>query len=94
MEKNSSKHRTQLMRLSRTLKKKRPQYYSRRDKIVLLHDTRNASPHVAVPVKNYLKTLDCEVLPHPPYSSDIAPSDYHLYRSMANALSEQRFAMM
>ncbi|GBP18224.1 Mariner Mos1 transposase [Eumeta japonica] len=45
---------------------------------------------VAVPVKNYLKTLDWEVLPHPPYSPDIAPSDYHLFRSMAHALSEQR----
>ncbi|GBP27948.1 Mariner Mos1 transposase [Eumeta japonica] len=32
-----------------------------------------------------------EVLPHPPYSSDIAPFDYHLFQSMAHALSEQRF---
>ncbi|GBP75182.1 Mariner Mos1 transposase [Eumeta japonica] len=82
-------YRTQLMRLSRALKEKRPQYYSRHDKIILLHD--NARPHVAVPVKNYLKTLDWEVLPHPPYSPDIAPSDYHLLRSMAHALSEQRY---
>lgn len=82
-------YRTQLMRLSRALKEKRPQYYSRHDKIILLHD--NARPHVAAPVKNYLKTLDWEVLPHPPYSPDIAPSDYHLFRSMAHALSEQRF---
>ncbi|GBP62412.1 Mariner Mos1 transposase [Eumeta japonica] len=46
---------------------------------------------LADPVKNYLKTLNWEVLPHPPYSPDIAPSDYHLLRSMAHALSEQRF---
>ncbi|GBP76117.1 Mariner Mos1 transposase [Eumeta japonica] len=32
----------------------------------------------------------CEVLSHPPYSPDTAPSDYHLFRSMANALSEQQ----
>ncbi|GBP08304.1 Mariner Mos1 transposase [Eumeta japonica] len=81
--------RTQLMRLSRALKEKRPQYYSRQDKIILLHD--NVRLHVAVPVKNYLKTLDWEVLPHPPYSPDIASSDYHLFRSMAYALSEQQF---
>ncbi|GBP72541.1 Mariner Mos1 transposase [Eumeta japonica] len=56
-------YRTQLMRLSRALKEKRPKYYSRHDKIILLHD--NARPHVAVPVKNYLKTLDWEVLPLP-----------------------------
>ncbi|GBP67999.1 Mariner Mos1 transposase [Eumeta japonica] len=46
---------------------------------------------LAVPVKNYLKTLDWGVLPHPPYSPATAPSDYHLFRSMAYALSEQRF---
>ncbi|GBP64250.1 Mariner Mos1 transposase [Eumeta japonica] len=45
----------------------------------------------AVPVKKYLKTLDWEVLPHPLYSPDIVPSDYHLLRSMTHALSEQQF---
>lgn len=82
-------YRTQLMRLSRALKEKRPQYYSRHEKIILLHD--NARPHVAAPVKKYLETLDWEVLPHPLYSPDIAPSDYHLFRSMAHALTAQRF---
>ncbi|GBP74933.1 Mariner Mos1 transposase [Eumeta japonica] len=82
-------YRTQMMRLSRALKEKRPQYCSRHDKIILLRN--NARPHVAVTMKNYLKTLDWEVLPHPLYSPDIAPSDYHLFRSMAHALSEQRF---
>lgn len=82
-------YRTQLMRLSRALKEKRAHYYSRHDKIILLHD--NARPHVAAPVKTYLETLNWEVLPHPPYSPDLAPSDYHLFRSMAHGLSEQRF---
>jgi len=44
-----------------------------------------------VPIKTYLKTLKWEVLPHPPYSPDIAPSDYHLFRSMTHGLSEQHF---
>ncbi|GBP31815.1 Mariner Mos1 transposase [Eumeta japonica] len=82
-------YRTQLMRLSRALKEKRPHCYSRNDKIILLHD--NAPPHVAVLVKTYLKTLDWEVLSHPQYSPDIAPSDYHLFRTMAHALSDQPF---
>ncbi|GBP93101.1 Mariner Mos1 transposase [Eumeta japonica] len=82
-------YQTQLMRLNLALKEKRPQYYSRHNKIILLHD--DARLHVAVPVKNYLKTLDWEVPPYPPYSPDIAPSDYHLLWSMAHALSEQRF---
>jgi len=77
------------MKLSRALKEKRAHYYSRHDKIILLHD--NARPHIAVPVKTYLETLKWEVLPHPPYSPDIAPSDYHLFRSMTHGLSEQHF---
>ena len=36
------------------LKEKRAHYYSRHDKIILLHD--NARPHVAAPVKTYLET--------------------------------------
>ncbi|KAG5314411.1 MOS1T transposase, partial [Pseudoatta argentina] len=70
----------QLMRLSRAFKEKRPLYAQRHDKVILLHD--NARPHVAKPVKTYLETLKWEVLPHPPYSPDIAPSDFPLFRSM------------
>ncbi|KAG5315239.1 MOS1T transposase, partial [Pseudoatta argentina] len=47
------------------------------DKVILLHD--DARPHVAKPVKTYLETLKWEVLPHPLYSPDIAPSDFHLF---------------
>uniref|UniRef100_A0A2M4C4G5 Putative mariner mos1 transposase n=1 Tax=Anopheles marajoara TaxID=58244 RepID=A0A2M4C4G5_9DIPT len=77
------------MRLSRALHEKRPQYADRHDKVELLHD--NARPHVAKVVKTYLETLKWDILPHPPYSSDIAPSDYYLFRSMSNDLAEQRF---
>ena len=28
---------------------------------------------------------------HPPYSSDIVPSDYYLLRSMAHVLADQQF---
>jgi len=77
------------MRLSRALKEKRDHYYSRHDKIILLHG--NPRSHVAAPIKIYLETLKWEVLPHRPYSPDIAPSDYHLFRSMTHGLSEQHF---
>ena len=82
-------YRRQLMRLNRALQEKRPQYKDRHDKVILLHD--NARPHVSKVVKTYLETLKWEVLPHPPYSPDIAPSDFHLFRSMAHGLSEQHF---
>ena len=42
-------------------------------------------------VKAYLETLKWVILPHPPYSPDIAPSDYHLFWSMTHSLLEQRF---
>ncbi|KAG5318870.1 MOS1T transposase, partial [Pseudoatta argentina] len=74
---------------SRALKEKRPLYAQRHDKVILLHD--NARPHVAKPVKTYLETLKWEVLPHPLYSPDIAPSDFHLFRSMAHGLADRRF---
>ncbi|KAG5316029.1 MOS1T transposase, partial [Pseudoatta argentina] len=83
------RYRLQLMRLSRALKEKRPLYAQRHDKVILLHD--NARPHVAKPVKTYLETLKWEVLPHPPYSPDIAPSDFHLFRSMAHGRADRRF---
>ena len=82
-------YRRQLMRLSRALKEKQPQYSTRHDKVILQHD--NARPHVEGPVKRYLETLKWEVLPHPPYSPDLAPSDYHLFRSMAHSLADQKF---
>ena len=82
-------YRTQLMGFSRALKEKRTHYYSRHDKVILLDD--NALPYVAAPVKIYWETLKWEVSPHPPYSLDIAPSDFHLFRSMTHDLSEQHF---
>ncbi|KAG5322885.1 MOS1T transposase, partial [Pseudoatta argentina] len=71
------------------MSQKRPLYAQRHDKVILLHD--NARPHVAKPVKTYLETLKWEVLPHPLYSPDIAPSDFHLFRSMAHGLADWRF---
>jgi len=74
------RYRLQLIRLSRILQEKWPKYEQRHDKVILLHD--NAGPHVAKVVKQYLETLKWNVLPHPPYSPDIAPSDYWLFRRM------------
>ena len=38
-----------------------------------------------------LLQLGWEVLIHPPYSPDIAPSDFHLFRSLQNSLNEKSF---
>lgn len=86
---NGERYRQQLTKLSRALKENQPQYSKRHDKVIFQHD--NARPHVAKPVKDTLEALGWDVLPHPPYLPDIAPSDYHLFRSMTHGLSEQRF---
>ena len=77
------------MRLGRALLEKRSQYEHRHQKVILHHE--NARSHVAKPVKTYLETLKWEVLSHPSYFPDIAPSDYYLFRSMAHGLSDQQF---
>ena len=44
-------------------------------RILLLHD--NSWPHTARATIDALETLKFEVLSHPPYSPDLAPSDFH-----------------
>ncbi|UYV62513.1 hypothetical protein LAZ67_2000915 [Cordylochernes scorpioides] len=70
------RYQQQLMRLSRALKIKRPLYAKRHDKVIYQHG--NARPHVAKVVKETLEALQWDVLPHPLYSPDIAPSNYHI----------------
>jgi histone-lysine N-methyltransferase SETMAR len=38
-----------------------------------------------------IKDLNWEILDHPPYSPDLAPSDYHLFRSLQNHLNNKKF---
>lgn len=59
------------------------------DKVYFLHD--NARPHVAKMTRRKLLELGWSVLPHPPYSPDIAPTDYHLFRSLAGFLEKKKF---
>ncbi|UYV73289.1 SURF4, partial [Cordylochernes scorpioides] len=41
---------------------------------------------------HHLLKLKWEVLSHPPYSPDIAPSDYYFFRSMQHGLADQHFS--
>jgi len=43
-------------------------------------------------VAETVDSLELEVLPHPPYSPDLAPSDYCLFGPMKKILGGQKFA--
>ena len=45
---------------------------------ILLYD--NAQLHVTQPTLQKLNELGYEVLPHPPYSPDLLPTDYHFFK--------------
>ncbi|XP_054152815.1 histone-lysine N-methyltransferase SETMAR-like [Oppia nitens] len=51
----------------------------------------NAPSHTAKMTQNLLKDFGWKIIPHPPYSPDIAPSDYYLFRSMQHFLDGKKF---
>ena len=79
------RYRTQLMRLSRALHEKRPQYEQWHKKVILQHD--NARPHVVKPVKTYL--LRSNGKSYPTRRGGIASKDEHFYRNGIRALPER-----
>ena len=44
----------------------------------------NAPIHTAEAVKRRMRDLNLVVLPHPPYSPDLAPSDFYLFGKLKN----------
>jgi histone-lysine N-methyltransferase SETMAR len=54
-------------------------------KTVLLHHD-NVRPHAAAATIEITQKLNFELLPHPPYSPDLAPNGYHLFGSLKKAL--------
>lgn len=57
--------------------------------IIFLQD--NAKPHKSKKTLDKIERMGWEALLHPAYSPDLAPSDYHLFRSMQHSLAGRRF---
>jgi hypothetical protein len=57
--------------------------------VVLFHD--NVCLDTAACTRTLLEHFNCELFDHPPYSPDLAPSDYHLSTYVKNWFRSRRF---
>ena len=75
--------------------KKLKKYYQKRHPatgfihVRLLHD--NAPAHTSTIVTAFLKKEKVTVLPHPPYSPDLAPCDFFLFPKLKSFLAGQKY---
>ena len=85
---NSGVYCRQLNKLNATVKEKRSELVNRKG-VIFYHD--NVTPHASLGTRQKLLRLYWEVILHPPYSPDLAPSDYYLFRSLQNSLNSKTF---
>ena len=85
---NTNVYCCQLLKLDNEIKKKRPELATRKG--VIFHQD-NARPQTSLVTRKKLLELGWELMPHPPYSPDLAPSDYHLFRSLQNHFNGKAF---
>ncbi|XP_014289639.1 histone-lysine N-methyltransferase SETMAR-like [Halyomorpha halys] len=67
-----------LDQLQEKIREKRPSLASKK---VIFHQD-NARPHTSAIAMEKLHELRYELLPHPPYSPDLTPSDFHLFSKL------------
>jgi transposase len=74
-----------------TLKKRFRRVRPHKDatKVLLHHDS--ARPHTSLHTREAITNLQWTVLPHPPYSADLAPADYHLFSLLRDAIRGKKF---
>jgi histone-lysine N-methyltransferase SETMAR len=81
---NAEVYSQQLEKMYTVLLEKYPSLVNRK-RVLLQQD--NARPHTAKKTFQKIEDLeDTELLPYPAFSPDLAPSDYYLFRSMAQFL--------
>lgn len=77
-----------LKRLRESIRRKRPDKWLSNDWF-LHHD--NAPSHTALVVRQFLASKNITVIPHPPYSPDLAPCDYFLFPKLKSRMKGRRF---
>jgi len=76
------------VQLKDILKEKTPQ--ESHQGVLFLHD--NAPAHRALATQKKLAYLGFQCLDHPPYSPDLAPSDYHLFPGLKKQVKGRHFS--
>ncbi|UYV74155.1 hypothetical protein LAZ67_11002260 [Cordylochernes scorpioides] len=85
---NAAKYCEALTKLRAAIKRKHPGLLSR--KVLLVHD--NARPHAVRTTQTLLESFKWVIFPHPPYSLDLTPSDFHLFPALKLHLGGKHFA--
>ena len=76
-----------LRNLREAIRRKRPELW--RDNSWILHHD-NAPAHTALLIQQFLAKHNTVVMPQPPYSPDMAPSDFFLFPTLKRTLKGQR----
>ena len=84
---NSERYIGQLMRLKNEIGEKR---FQMKKKKVLFHQG-NAPCHKSLATMAKFNELSSKLLPHPPYSPDLAPRDYYLFEDLKRMFQGKRF---
>jgi len=85
---NAEYYSSLLVQLKDILKEKRHGKVTRG--VLFLHD--NAPTHQALATQKKLAHLGFQCVAHPPYSPDLAPSDYHLFSGLEKQLKGRHFS--
>ena len=85
---NAEYYSSLLVQLKDILKEKRRRKVTKG--VLFLHD--NAPAHWALETQKKLAYLGFHCLDHPPYSLDLAPSDYHLFPGLKKQLKGSHFS--
>ena len=85
---NAARYCETLKQLKRAIQNKRREMLTKG--VCLLHD--NARPHTANASKAILDSFGWDILNHPAYSSDLAPSDFHLFTSLKTHMGGKKIS--